>query len=224
MPKLSPSQLRAARALLNWSRAELAKRSGISEPTLHRFENGENEPNKKTLDKLLTVFDKHSIEFSDNHGVRFKPKNIEVFDGADRVDAFYDYNYEELLRCGGDVCADIYDETVLRKLRKNPEVHRKRMKDLCDRGLITVRVLTTKCDFNTYGYIQFRRPLQQTDSPVGYYVFGESIALVSYVDETSPHIVVIRSAPLAEGYRQSFNIAWKNAKIPPASVAQRRSR
>ena len=215
MTTLSSSQLRAARGLLNWSRADLAKRSGVSEPTIHRFENGANEPETRTVEKLLGVFEQHGVEFIDNHGVRLKPKNIEIFDGADRVDAFYDYNYAELLRCGGDVCVHVYDEMVLRKHRKNPEVHRKRMKELFDRGLITVRVLTTKSDFNSYGYMQFRRPLRQPASSTGFYVFGECLALASFVDKNSPHIVVIRSAPLAEGYRQNFDIAWNQAKPPP---------
>ncbi|MDD3181285.1 MAG: helix-turn-helix domain-containing protein [Alphaproteobacteria bacterium] len=217
MTQISPSQLRAARALLNWSRADLSKRTGVSEQTIHRFENGTHKPETQTTHRLLTALEAAGIDFTDHDGVRFKPDDIMVFDGAERVDAFYDYNYEELLRCGGDVCANIYDETVLRKLRKNPDMHRKRMKELFDRGLITVRVLTTKCDFNTYGYIQFRCPLLQPDSSIGFYVFGDSLALVSYVDEASPHIVVIRSAPMAEGYRKSFDVAWKQAKPPSKS-------
>lgn len=209
---LSSSQLRAARGLLNWSRADLAKRSGVSEPTIHRFENGATEPEARTVAKLRGVFEKYGVEFTDNHGVRFKPKNIEEFDGAGRVDAFYNLMYEELLRCGGDVCVYVYNELVLRKLRKDPELHRKRMKELHDRGLITARVLATKTDYKTFGYLQFKHPVEQSQTPTGYYVFGDCVALVSFVNEASPYVVTIRSAPLAEGYRQTFNIAWKNAK------------
>lgn len=38
IPKVSIRQIKAARALLGWSQADLAHASGISEPTLKRLE------------------------------------------------------------------------------------------------------------------------------------------------------------------------------------------
>lgn len=211
--KISPAQLRAARALLNWSRTELAKKAVVSEQTIHRFENGSHDSSPQTRLKLSRALEGAGVELIDNNGVRFKPKNIELFDGAARVDAFYDYVYEELLRCGGSLCAQFYDETVLRAFRKDPELHRTRMRDLSNRGLVLVRVLSTAGDFKTFGYIHYRRPRQQPNTSTGFYVFGECLALVSFVDKDEPHIIVLRSAPLAEGYRQNFETTWKEAEM-----------
>ncbi len=217
MNKIAPSQLRAARALLNWSRADLSKLSGISEPTIHRFENGANVPEARTAKKMFEVFDSHGVEFCDHQGVRFKPSNIDIYDGRERFDDFYDFLYEHLKEYGGDVCLSIYEDAILPRLRKDPEVHRKRMKKLHDQKKITFRILTTLSDFGSkFEYAEYRWLPDQPASPTGFYAFGNCLALMSFVDRNSPHIVVVRSAPLAEGYRQSFNFAWPFGKKPPS--------
>lgn len=219
MQKISPSQLRAARALLNWSRADLAKRSGISEPTIHRFENSTNEPEARTAKKLLNVFDSHGVEFTEHQGVRFKPSNVDVYDGVERFDYFYEFFYDHVNRYGGNICLSIYEESLLPRLRKNPDLHRKRMKELFDRKAITFRILTAKSDFVSHGYAQFRwQP--QLAMPTGFYAFGDCLALMSFVNPRSPHIVVLHSSPLADAYRQSFDIAWKQAESPPVITAK----
>ena len=217
MQKLSSAQLRAARALLDWSRADLAKHSGISAPTIHRLENGINEPELRTLEKLIKVFDRHGVEFSENQGVRFKPNNIDIYDGADRFDDFYDFLYEHLKQHGGDVSLSIADERLLLKYRKDPTLHYKRMQDLCDRGVIkSFRVLANKSYFaNNYPYNLYKWQPASGLAPTAFYAFGDCLALMSFADLKSPHIVVIHSGPIAEEYRRSFNIAWKQAKPPP---------
>jgi transcriptional regulator with XRE-family HTH domain len=227
MPQISPSQLRAARALLNWSRPDLSRLSGISEPTLHRFENGLNEPEIRTANKLFEVFDKHGVEFSDHQGVRFKANEIEIYDGVDRFNDFYNFLYEHLDQFGGDVCVSVYDETVLwsyddilyGRIQMDPFRHMKRMKKLYDqKKLSSFRILTTISYFKSFGYAVRRWLPNQSPSPTGFYAFGNCLALMSFVDINSPHIVVIHSGPLAEGYRQSFDFAWQlGRKPPPAS-------
>lgn len=214
MQLLSPSQLRAARGLLNWSRAELAARSGISEPTLHRYENGENAPKASTAKKLLAVFDEQGVEFIENQGVRYKKDSLETFEGAEQFDDFYDFLYEHLKRYGGEVCLSVVDEWLLAKYRKDPNVHYKRMKALCDKGIIkSFRILATKSKFAPT-YSTYKWQPGPSLSPTAFYAFGDCLALISFVHNPAPYVVVIQSAPLAEAYRQAFNIAWTNAKDP----------
>lgn len=46
---LDPDQCRAARALIGWSRADLAERSGVAATTLAHFEVGKRDPYARTL-------------------------------------------------------------------------------------------------------------------------------------------------------------------------------
>jgi transcriptional regulator with XRE-family HTH domain len=75
---LTPSQVRAARALLRWSRTRLAKESGVPYGTITDFENDRTRMMADGLVKLARAFDKAGVElFYDGQdgkgaGVRFK--------------------------------------------------------------------------------------------------------------------------------------------------------
>ena len=75
---ITSAQIRAARGMLNWSRKDLAKHSGVSFASMMRLESFEGVPasNFKTLDALKLAFEKAGIEFigspEDGAGVRWK--------------------------------------------------------------------------------------------------------------------------------------------------------
>ena len=74
---VTASQLRAARALLGWSRAELAKRSGVGAPTITDFELKGADTWQGTMQKWVAALGKEGVEFrpeteDSGCGVRFK--------------------------------------------------------------------------------------------------------------------------------------------------------
>lgn len=211
---VDPRQIRAARALLNWSQADLAEASGVARSSIKNIENEITVARRDTLRDIQDAFENCGLEFLPGSGVRFKQNNIEIFEGADRFDSFYDFMYEHLKKQGGEVCFSVYDEHLTAKHRKNPEIHRNRMKDLAEQKKITFRILTTKSDFLSHGYAEFRCQPQESPTLTGFYAFGDCLALLSFVRENAPYVIVIQSAPLAEGYRQGFNIAWDKAGKP----------
>src|SRR5688572_28927371 len=60
---LKPPQSRAARALLNWTKAELASAAGISLPTLQRFENGTHTPSPASLAAIREALSVFGVDF-----------------------------------------------------------------------------------------------------------------------------------------------------------------
>ena len=60
---ITSSQIRAARAMLNWSREELAKNSGVGISALMRFEGAEKIPrgNIKTFELIQAAFEKAEL-------------------------------------------------------------------------------------------------------------------------------------------------------------------
>lgn len=54
---LSPEQCRAARAWLNWSQDDLAKRASVGLSTVRSFEKGERTPIKNNLDALRAALE-----------------------------------------------------------------------------------------------------------------------------------------------------------------------
>lgn len=75
MPLL-PSQCRAARALLNWTQADLAEKADIAINTVKFFEMGERVPQKANRQKMREVLEAAGVEIIErNHagpGARLK--------------------------------------------------------------------------------------------------------------------------------------------------------
>jgi transcriptional regulator with XRE-family HTH domain len=65
----SAAQLRGARAMLEWTSAELARRSKIHRRTIRKIERGEAQPQRKTLALIVAALAAGGVEFRDG-GVR----------------------------------------------------------------------------------------------------------------------------------------------------------
>ena len=63
-------QVKAARALLGWSQADLAERSGVSEPTVARLESatGELGGRESTARMILDALSAAGVDFIDENG------------------------------------------------------------------------------------------------------------------------------------------------------------
>jgi transcriptional regulator with XRE-family HTH domain len=71
---LSAAQSRAARALLNWSQAELAKAAAVAQQTVVDFERGARTPYPKNLSALRRALEAAGVEFFNDTGVKLKTK------------------------------------------------------------------------------------------------------------------------------------------------------
>jgi DNA-binding XRE family transcriptional regulator len=70
-PVLTPAQLRAARALVGWSRERLAEQTGISNRTIEKFEVGQADLKLQVAAKLRRSLEKAGVVFMDatrDHG------------------------------------------------------------------------------------------------------------------------------------------------------------
>jgi len=63
-------QVKAARALLGWSQADLARHSLVSEPTIARLESADGEiaGRANTAEKIRAAIEKAGIEFIEENG------------------------------------------------------------------------------------------------------------------------------------------------------------
>jgi transcriptional regulator with XRE-family HTH domain len=70
-------QIRAARGLLGWSRAELSRQSGISASAIHRFENGHHDSRESTLAAIQTALMKAGVELIGLVGVQLQANKVD---------------------------------------------------------------------------------------------------------------------------------------------------
>jgi transcriptional regulator with XRE-family HTH domain len=90
---LSVRHVKAARALLGWSQGDLARASGVSEPTVARLESADGALGGRpgTAGKLRRALELAGIEFLDGGapGVRLRPKSAASL-RPDQLDASND--------------------------------------------------------------------------------------------------------------------------------------
>jgi transcriptional regulator with XRE-family HTH domain len=222
---ITPRQIRAARGLLGWEATELGKRSHLSRETVANIESGRTQAREGSLSEIARVFDENGVEFTDNDGVKLKPRNIETFEGQSRFDEFYDFIYEHLKHSGGDICIYGHNGKLFSKYRKDPEIHRNRMKELHkERPEFSVRTLQEEGDdyMPNTAFSEYRWQKKEYFPPTAYYVFGSCVALISFEGVSPPFVILIKSSLFAEAYRRSFDLAWEQAEEPPSTISTRK--
>lgn len=209
-------QIRAARILVDWDAGDLAKQIGMSRVAIQNIERGDARPKAETMDKIVHAFFDVGIEFTDNEGLRRRPEGVEIFEGTDRFNDFYDFLYEHLKRNGGEVCIGNSDPQLYAKYHKEFQFHKSRMEELVSQKDVSFRILVKEGDqnFTAASYARYKWQPEKSFVPTSFYAFGECLALISFTHHPSPYVILIQSGPLAEAYRQSFNIAWEQAMTP----------
>ncbi len=79
---ITAQQLRMAKAALNWSFEEWARRTGLSVMGLRKVVSGESKPHASTITKIIRVFEDHGLDFF-NGGVRQRQEIIRIYEGDD---------------------------------------------------------------------------------------------------------------------------------------------
>ena len=65
---MTPSQCRAARALLSWSQRKLADEAAVGFLTVRDFEKGRHEPYARNLDAMREVMERAGVSFIPENG------------------------------------------------------------------------------------------------------------------------------------------------------------
>ena len=65
---MTPFQCRMARAALDWSRVDLARRAGVGMETVYRFERG-RPPHARTVIKIRSALEAEGLLFLEDEGM-----------------------------------------------------------------------------------------------------------------------------------------------------------
>lgn len=84
---LTTHQIKAARALLDWTQSQLAKAAGLHLNVINNIERGSSNPRQGTLEKIQTTLENHGIAFIGNRGVELKRDTVAMmkFEGDDFI-------------------------------------------------------------------------------------------------------------------------------------------
>lgn len=211
--KVRVNQVRAARALLDWSQKDLAERADMSEVSITNFEKEKSTPNQSTVEKILNAFSLAGVSFIDK-GVTLKEDTITTMEGEGWYlrlldDVYYTLidkpDAEYLTMCADDSVSTSEINGRLRKIR-NAGI---RMRQLVEEGNTYLMG-----PLKEYRYI----PKENFRNHVSL-IYGDKIAICT---EGNAKAVVFRDANLADTWRNIFDVMWSKLDQPKESAAHER--
>jgi len=208
---LMARQIKAARALLDWSQEDLTKASGLSIATIRKLELGHISPRGKTMHCLRQALENAGLEFLEPDGVRHRPEDISVYQGHEGVIAFFDDVYLTMSRKGGDIVVVCPSEIPFTDaLAEYQLLHFERMMAVRDR--VDVKCILTENNSHLPArYCEYRWISKHYVDSVPFYVYDDKYAIVVFEADPSPKIIIIQSRVVAEAYRHQFYSMWEKA-------------
>ncbi len=210
---ITPAQIRAARALLNWTAGDLTKRSGVAQSTLSMIENGQSEGMKKTLSAIESALTNGGVEFQVDGGVRPRQTTVTQLRGLDGFKQFMDDVYEvaSLPDDPGISVINVDNEQFIKWLgEKEANAHLERMEKL---DIQPVQCLISKAYKTNIAekYSNYRRIDDDVLNGNTLYIYGHKAAIIEF-GEKDVEVMLIDNPSSTSMFRNMFNAVWTLAK------------
>lgn len=206
---INAEQIRAARAYLDWTTADLAKQSGLTVNGINKIERGHVVPQKETLEAIQRVFELAGLEFLPNSGFKKKERIVQIFEGSDAFQNLFDDIYSTLRDNGGevlvtggdaehfvqDVGKDMLETHIMKLLRFN----------IRERLLFKEGYISPVNPPENYHWIP-----EKYYSPDSLYIYGQKLALVCC--QVPQKVIIINDERFAESVKKIFEFVWDNTR------------
>jgi transcriptional regulator with XRE-family HTH domain len=214
MTEIKPSQVRAARALLDWSQGKLAKKAGLSMSSVRSVENNLS-TRTHTMKEIRKTFESEGIEFSDNDGVKRVMEKLEVFRGPDSCDEFFNSMKRTLEEHGGGVIAVIKTQSIM--VRSSGATYRTNLQrlELLDKSTDIKCIISDafRASFLTPA-LQCRVIAKETLGPTSYFMYGDKQASISLDDDMHFMFAVFNIPYLVREHKNHFLSLWEKGSPP----------
>ena len=218
MELASLAQIRAARALLNWTQGDLARAAKLSLAAVNNLERDASNPRLRTLTQIQSALEAHGVEFQNGPGVRLRGEvfNVTILDQGDVYSTLLvDVVNGCLAQKIPSACyMNVRDEDFV---AANVEAFKDMARNLRRYGLKD-RVLVMEGDANLMfapditHYRWLPKPLFGV-SP--FVLYGTKLAILLWGPPV--RAVVMESPSVAASYAQQFEFFWSQSTDPPFS-------
>ncbi|MEZ0260670.1 MAG: multiprotein-bridging factor 1 family protein [Alphaproteobacteria bacterium] len=206
--------MRAARGLLDWSQADLARHAGLSVTAMNNIDRGLSTPRTATASHIQKVFENHGVEFIEGNGVRFRHDvfKIETYQGPKGFETYLRDILDIQIAKGVESLHQSYEEPNFLAKHRKPlmEFYQTLEKHKLKERTLILEGVTER--FGPPWTSDFRWCPRELSGRVGYSLYGDR-----YYIFLKDRIVAIENADLADAYRKQFEAAWKTARKPQLS-------
>jgi transcriptional regulator with XRE-family HTH domain len=213
MYQLHGGQIKAARALLNWRREDLADMTGLSPSTIRNLELGYKAPRGKTITIIRQAVEDAGVEFTEDEGVRRKKGgDIIIIEGPYSCDMLFEDMLQTVKAKRGEVVGIFKSQDMMAKsLGVDGMVNMDRLKNLNGAAAVKCLFSDTSGAQAVPDEFQFRLVPGNSVMPMHYFVYDGKFAEVFPDGKDSFHFILHKSFGLAKAFRDYFGIIWNMA-------------
>ena len=210
---IKPWQLRAMREACGWSQGQLAKKSGLTQPSISALEKGSvDNPNSQTISSIVSAFEAEGFFFTEN-GIEHRTTNTYTIEGEDCYLRLLDDAEKILPQTKGEILFSGANE------RRSPDIVIEKFNNMRKQG-IKMRSLIEANDNYVMGDLNEYRWMPKNlfvDGDVKI-IYADKVAyLVSWLK--IPKIIFIQDKVIAEEARRQFNYIWERLPSPKKTTS-----
>ena len=215
---INASQIRAARALLDWSQDDLAQASDLSVATIRKIESGHISPRDSTMGAIKESLEVAKIEFLPLSGLRLKDNDLTTIEGPDAYLQLLEDIRRTMTQKKGEVLFLYADSSAATESEIATTLHMRglgiKWRFISEEGNTHMHYPLDEYRWMPKSY--FKRNLQV--------IYDNKVAMGHELDRktnTTIRITLIESPRLAESNRNLFNFMWDNCRKPSHSTASK---
>lgn len=202
-------QIRAARALLDWTAVDLAEKSGLTRETVSRIEAEVVKGKEDSVDRIRNVFDANGVEFLDQSGVRQKSDRVREIEGSDCYARLLDEIFY-LLDKDEEFLVAWADETL------SPDAVHGAYQRIVNKGIL-YRKLIRQGNRHICGPLDWYHYVDPNYYQNATAVFFRDKS--AYLTEDWKKVVILKDRSLAEANKNFFNMIWNSTIAPGESTS-----
>ncbi len=206
---ISPEQIKAARAWMDWTREELAAECGMSPATIRNLEKGKIAP--RSIENVRLVFENRGFHFHAKSGLSRRSNESRTYEGADSRDQLYEDVLATIKAKGGEIAAIFKNQEFLaRALGVTDYTRLERLEQIG-------KVAPVKCLLSDVRQLslsvpsfQFRATTHKPPSPLAQFVYGDKTAVVM-TNGVDFIFHVTRDIEMTQTNLREFASGWESA-------------
>lgn len=210
---ISASQIRAARALLDWSQDDLADAAQLSRTTVRTVELG-YAARAGNIHEIRKALEMNGIEFLDGDGVRRQPEGKRDFTGANSCDRFFDSVLQSVKQDRSELICFIESQNMLTKI--SGSTRRTNLERLEDVHRATgVKCFISDTIAPTFALPNFEIRIIREDSsvfPMSCFAFSNQLVLAYLDSNLHFSFAVFQKASFVQRCQNYFLPRWDSAK------------
>lgn len=204
-------QLKAARALLDWTQQDLAKAAGVHLNVINNIERATTNPRQQTLEKLRRALEENGVAFIGTRGVELKREAVTVlkWEGEKFLATLVDDILRHVRGASDEVLTTMAD--IRNFDAHDAESGRRYVDEKTARGFRERLITRAMPGFYPRHSEQYRVLEGGSLGPVDTIVYGDRTAFIFWEQQET---VVMKGAAMAETQRRIFENLWSQGHQP----------